>query len=151
MATTITQELQDSFLSAIRKSREITLHVNKAWVETAGDFAPGCATPTFRSPAGCPKPMTSSAAALTSPSRCSPASGGSLTTCSRSPPPAARRGRRQRLRPGAAQAWHRHAEARRGQGGTSTANACQARELIARADKRVFGKCLLWSLSVEDS
>ena len=36
MATTATQELQESFLSAIRKSREITLQATKVWVETAG-------------------------------------------------------------------------------------------------------------------
>jgi len=31
MATTATQELQDSFLSAISKSQEITLHAIRAW------------------------------------------------------------------------------------------------------------------------
>jgi hypothetical protein len=40
MATTANQELQESFLSAIRKSQEITLHAVKAWVETVGYFTP---------------------------------------------------------------------------------------------------------------
>ena len=40
MATTANQELQESFLSAIRKSQEITLQAIKAWVETAGYFTP---------------------------------------------------------------------------------------------------------------
>ena len=34
MATTATQELQESFLSAIRRSQEITLQATKVWVET---------------------------------------------------------------------------------------------------------------------
>jgi hypothetical protein len=43
MATTANQELQglqESFLSAIRKSQEITLDAVKAWVETVGYFTP---------------------------------------------------------------------------------------------------------------
>ena len=43
MATTANQELQglqESFLSAIRKSQEITLHAIKAWVETVEYFTP---------------------------------------------------------------------------------------------------------------
>ena len=40
MATTATQELQESFLSAIRRSQEITLQATKVWVETAGYFTP---------------------------------------------------------------------------------------------------------------
>jgi hypothetical protein len=40
MATTATQELQDSFLSAIRKSQDITLQVIKAWADTAEYFMP---------------------------------------------------------------------------------------------------------------
>ena len=40
MATTATQELQESFLSAIRRSQEITLDAVKAWVETVGYFTP---------------------------------------------------------------------------------------------------------------
>lgn len=40
MATTPTQELQDSFLSAIRKSQDITLQVIKVWVDTAEYFTP---------------------------------------------------------------------------------------------------------------
>ncbi len=42
MATTATatQELQESFLSAIRRSQEITLQAAKVWVETAGYVTP---------------------------------------------------------------------------------------------------------------
>lgn len=40
MAATATQELQDSFLSAIRKSQEITLHAIKAWAETVESITP---------------------------------------------------------------------------------------------------------------
>ena len=40
MATTANQELQETFLSAIHKSQEITLHAIKAWVETVGYFTP---------------------------------------------------------------------------------------------------------------
>ncbi len=40
MAATATEELQESFLSAIRKSQEITLHAIKAWVETVESFTP---------------------------------------------------------------------------------------------------------------
>jgi hypothetical protein len=40
MATTATQELQESFLSAIRKSQDITLQAIKVWVDTADYFAP---------------------------------------------------------------------------------------------------------------
>jgi hypothetical protein len=40
MAATATQEPQESFLSAIRKSQEITLHAIKAWVETIEFFTP---------------------------------------------------------------------------------------------------------------
>ena len=39
-ATTATQELQESFLAAIRRSQEITLQAAKVWVETAGYFTP---------------------------------------------------------------------------------------------------------------
>ena len=53
MATTANQELQESFLSAIRKSQEITLHAIKAWVETVEYFTPkvSYAAPTARRPA----------------------------------------------------------------------------------------------------
>jgi hypothetical protein len=37
---TATQDLQESFLSAIRKSQEITLHAITAWVETVDYFTP---------------------------------------------------------------------------------------------------------------
>ncbi len=40
MATTATQELQDSFLSAIRTSQDITLQAIKVWVDTAEYFTP---------------------------------------------------------------------------------------------------------------
>ena len=40
MATTANQELQESFLSAISKSQEITLNAIKAWAETVGYFTP---------------------------------------------------------------------------------------------------------------
>lgn len=40
MAATATEELQESFLSAIRKSQEITLSAIKVWVETAEYFVP---------------------------------------------------------------------------------------------------------------
>jgi len=40
MATTPTQELQESFLSAIRKSQDITLQAIKVWVDTAEYFTP---------------------------------------------------------------------------------------------------------------
>jgi hypothetical protein len=40
MAATATQEPQESFLSAIRKSQEITLHAIKAWVEIVESFTP---------------------------------------------------------------------------------------------------------------
>ena len=40
MATTATQELQESFLSAIRRSQEITLQATKVWVETVEYFTP---------------------------------------------------------------------------------------------------------------
>jgi len=45
MATTASQELQESFLSTIRKSQEITLQAIKAWVETAGYFTPKVSYP----------------------------------------------------------------------------------------------------------
>jgi hypothetical protein len=38
--TTATEELQDSFLSAIRKSQDITLHAIKVWVDTVESFTP---------------------------------------------------------------------------------------------------------------
>ena len=85
MATTANQELQESFLSAISKSQEITLNAIKAWAETVGYFTPKVSYArlplAYRSPTGCPRPMTSWPAASTSPSRRSPASGDSLTTC----------------------------------------------------------------------
>jgi hypothetical protein len=40
MATAPTQELQESFLSAIRKSQDITLQAIKVWVDTAEYFMP---------------------------------------------------------------------------------------------------------------
>lgn len=40
MATTATQELQESFLSAIRKSQDITLQAIKVWVDAAEYFTP---------------------------------------------------------------------------------------------------------------
>ncbi len=40
MATTATQELQESFLSAIRNSQEITFHAIKAWLDTFEYFTP---------------------------------------------------------------------------------------------------------------
>jgi hypothetical protein len=40
MATTPTQELQESFLSAIRKSQDITLQAIKVWVDAAEYFTP---------------------------------------------------------------------------------------------------------------
>ncbi len=38
MASTVTQELQDTFLSAVRKSQEIALGAIKTWVETVQTF-----------------------------------------------------------------------------------------------------------------
>jgi len=40
MATAPTRELQESFLSAIRKSQDITLQAIKVWVDTAEYFTP---------------------------------------------------------------------------------------------------------------
>ena len=40
MATTVTQEFQESFLSAVLKSQEITLHAIKAWVGVVESFTP---------------------------------------------------------------------------------------------------------------
>jgi hypothetical protein len=40
MATAPTQELQESFLFAIRKSQDITLQAIKVWVDTAEYFTP---------------------------------------------------------------------------------------------------------------
>ena len=40
MATAPTQELQESYLSAIRKGQDITLQAIKVWVETADYFMP---------------------------------------------------------------------------------------------------------------
>jgi hypothetical protein len=40
MATAPTQELQESFLSAIRESQDITLQAIKVWVDTAEYFTP---------------------------------------------------------------------------------------------------------------
>ena len=40
MATAPTQELQESLLSAIRKSQDITLQAIKVWVDTAEYFTP---------------------------------------------------------------------------------------------------------------
>jgi hypothetical protein len=40
MAVSATQELPESFLSAIWKSQEITLHAIKAWVEAAEYLTP---------------------------------------------------------------------------------------------------------------
>jgi hypothetical protein len=40
MATTATQELQESVLSAIRKSQDITLQAIKVWVDIAEYFTP---------------------------------------------------------------------------------------------------------------
>lgn len=40
MTDTATEELQDRFLSAIRKSQEITVHAIKAWVETVESITP---------------------------------------------------------------------------------------------------------------
>jgi hypothetical protein len=40
MATAPTRELQDSFLSAIRKSQDITLQAIKVWADTAEYFTP---------------------------------------------------------------------------------------------------------------
>jgi hypothetical protein len=39
-ATNVTQEFQESFLSAIRKSQDITLQAIKAWVEAVEYFTP---------------------------------------------------------------------------------------------------------------
>jgi hypothetical protein len=40
MASTVTQELQDTFLSAVRESQEIALGAIKTWVETVQTFTP---------------------------------------------------------------------------------------------------------------
>jgi hypothetical protein len=40
MATAPAQELQESFLSAVRKSQDITLQAIKVWVDTAEYFTP---------------------------------------------------------------------------------------------------------------
>jgi len=40
MATVPTQELQEDFLSAIRRSQEMTLQAIKVWVDTAEYFTP---------------------------------------------------------------------------------------------------------------
>lgn len=45
MATTATQELQDSFLSAICKGQEITLHAIRAWAETVEYVTPKVSYP----------------------------------------------------------------------------------------------------------
>jgi len=43
--TTTTQELQDSVLSAISRSQEITLHAIRTWTETVEYFAPKVSYP----------------------------------------------------------------------------------------------------------
>jgi hypothetical protein len=40
MASTVTQELQDAFLSTVRESQEIALSAIKTWVETVQSFTP---------------------------------------------------------------------------------------------------------------
>ena len=40
MVTTATHELQDSVLSAISRSQEVTLHAIRAWTETVENFTP---------------------------------------------------------------------------------------------------------------
>ncbi len=40
MAITVTEELQESFLSAIRKSQDITLQAIKVWIDTTEYFTP---------------------------------------------------------------------------------------------------------------
>jgi len=40
MATTATQELQESFLTAIRQTQDITLQAIKVWVDAAESFTP---------------------------------------------------------------------------------------------------------------
>ena len=48
MASTVTQELQDAFLSAVRESQEIALGAIKTWVDTVQSFTP--AIPSFPMP-----------------------------------------------------------------------------------------------------
>jgi hypothetical protein len=40
MASTVTQDLQDAFLSTVRESQEIALGAIKTWVETVQSFTP---------------------------------------------------------------------------------------------------------------
>lgn len=86
MATTATQELQESFLSAIRRSQEITLQATKVWVETVEYFTPKVSYAHLPFASQLPTAHDVVAGPSASPSRCSPTSAGSLTTCSRSPP-----------------------------------------------------------------
>ena len=39
-ASTVTQDLQDTFLSTVRQSQEITLGAIKTWVDTVQSFTP---------------------------------------------------------------------------------------------------------------
>ncbi len=40
MASTVTQDLQDAFLSTVRQGQEIALDAIKTWVETVQSFTP---------------------------------------------------------------------------------------------------------------
>ncbi len=40
MASTVTQELQDAFLSTVRQGQEIAVDAIKTWVETVQSFTP---------------------------------------------------------------------------------------------------------------
>jgi hypothetical protein len=119
MAATITQELQDSFLPAIRKTRR-----SRSMRSRPGSRPPGTSPQGVLPPPSARRLLKAHDTVGSSfdfTEQVLPASGGSLTTCSRSPP------RLPGGDGGSARACHRHTEGRRGQGGTSTANACQAR------------------------
>ena len=47
-ASTVTQDLQDAFLSTVRESQEIALGAIKTWVDTVQSFTP--AIPSFPMP-----------------------------------------------------------------------------------------------------
>ena len=94
MASTPTRDLQEEFLAATRKSQETVVRAIKTWVETVRTVTPKMPSayapfadrlpklPSVKcSRTGCPSRSMSWPAATTSPSSCSPSSGGSPKTC----------------------------------------------------------------------
>ena len=79
MASTVTREMQDQFLSTVRKSQEIALDAIKTMVDTIQNITPKVPSVSMPFADRLPKPEDVVAAATTSPSSCSPASGSSPT------------------------------------------------------------------------